>query len=635
MISRTHRSLLSALLLVVPVVLAAPAARGGHLTGPAATYTDDADFDEGTSINLVHSTAGQLQLRDAVVPFGFIWVAVSTKGTVVKIDTRSGAVVGEYLSSPTGMGRDPSRTTVDKNGNVWVANRAEFGYVPSPRGLLKTGSAGSVVHIGLEENGQCQDRNGNGVIDTSGGYGDVRAWTNAGSADTFGGVSTAQDECVIHYTRVNSTGTRHVSVAADNNVWVGGFGERNFDLVSWTTGAIIRAEPSANCGGYGGLIDKNGVIWSARPLLRWDTALPLTAGNYTCYSHDSYGLGIDTQGNVWESALCCNVIRKFAPSGALSGTFTHGASYAQGVVVDRNDHVWVAHSLLGGATVGHLDDTGKWLGNVAVGSGPTGVSVDAAGMVWATNYYSRSASRIDPALNGSIGFADLETRDLGGNPYNYSDMTGSVLIGPAATGRWTIVHDGGAPGARWTTVSWNADVPGDGSLTVTAATSDDSAVFPSAQQVTNGGQLSVPDGRYLMVNVSFRRAGSGASPILYDLTIGRFATILTANPAVALVRYPGGPTVFFPDLSARLTDAPGNPIAGRTVEFYATDVITGTRALVCSAATDAGGLAACGGVVEEVAAVRGLGYEAVFAGDVLYLPSSDEAPVIVVQGDLP
>ena len=92
--------------------------------------------------------------------------------------------------------RDPSRTTVDKNGSVWASNRA----------------GNSVVHIGLEENGQCEDRNGNGIIDTSRGRKDVKAWTNAGGADTNGGVSTAADECIIHYVRVRSSGTRHVSV---------------------------------------------------------------------------------------------------------------------------------------------------------------------------------------------------------------------------------------------------------------------------------------------------------------------------------------------------------------------------------------------------------------------------------------
>ncbi len=73
---------------------------------------------------------------------------------------------------PNGRGRNPSRTTVDKNGNVWTGNRDEA-----------SGNSGSVVHVGLEENGECEDRNDNGIIDTSSGLGDILTWINSGGAD--------------------------------------------------------------------------------------------------------------------------------------------------------------------------------------------------------------------------------------------------------------------------------------------------------------------------------------------------------------------------------------------------------------------------------------------------------------------
>jgi hypothetical protein len=140
---------------------------------------------------------------------------------------------------------------------------------------------GSVTHFGLAENGQCVDRDGNGVIDTSTGLGDIKDWTNAGGADTLGGVSTAADECILQYVRVNSNGTRHVAVDANNDVWVSGIGGRYFDLIDSATGLIVRQEGSVGYGGYGGLIDGNGVIWSTGSghLLRWDTALPLLGPN--------------------------------------------------------------------------------------------------------------------------------------------------------------------------------------------------------------------------------------------------------------------------------------------------------------------------------------------------------------------
>ena len=86
------------------------------------TYTLNADFDEGTLVNLNHTVVSdQLQLDSMATPFEFIWVAASGRGTIIKIDTVTGSILGEYWSAPDGRGRDPSRTTVDGNGNVWAS----------------------------------------------------------------------------------------------------------------------------------------------------------------------------------------------------------------------------------------------------------------------------------------------------------------------------------------------------------------------------------------------------------------------------------------------------------------------------------------------------------------------------------
>jgi hypothetical protein len=166
--------------------------------------------------------------------------------------------------------------------------------------------------------------------------------------------------------------------------------------------------------------------------------------------------------------------------------------------------------------VTHLTNAGGIVTVIPVGNHPTGVAVDAAGKVWVTNYNSHTAMRINPATNA----VDL-TVSLGSGayPYNYSDMTGSTLIAPPDTGTWTIVHDSGIDGAIWGKVTWNTLVPGDGSLTVTAASSTDGVTFGPAQAVTHGVDLTVADGRYLQVSVTFNRATTGESPILYDLTI--------------------------------------------------------------------------------------------------------------------
>jgi hypothetical protein len=406
------------------------------------------------------------------------------------------------------------------------------------------------------------DRNGNGIIDTSTGLGDVKVWTNTSGTR---GVGTADDECIVHYTQVNSQGTRHISVDANNDVWVGGLNLPNFDLIKGgrydvpSSGTIIRSETSVGFGGYGGLIDGNGVIWSANYLLRWDVLNPLSGPNgdpvgpsigppvsgenWSGQFGDSYGLCIDSQGNVWNTQLSGNLINKYAPDGTHLGAFAHGDNNAQGCVVDTNDEVWVAHTLFAGKnTVGHLLNDGTYIGNVTLdlisAAGATGVAVDSAGRIWATGYNSRKVYRIDPTLGPigadgvtPVGDVDFTSVNLGGLLYNYSDMTGSTLIAPPNTGTWTVIYDSLCDLHVWDTVkvSWNSDEPGDSLITVEVASSNDNVTYGAAVVATNGDPIpaAVADGRYLKVVVTFERStdtdddndGIYDSPILYDLTI--------------------------------------------------------------------------------------------------------------------
>ena len=506
-------------------LLAAKAA----IAGGSRTYTTSADFDEGVPINVVHSVPDQLQLDNTTHAFNFIWVAASNRGTVVKIDTTTGQILGEYWSAPQGRGRDPSRTTVDNDGNVWVGNRAEGS-------TLNGRPRGSVVHIGLQENGQCQDRNGNGLIETSNGLGNILPWPNTAGADNAGGVSTAQDECIIQYVRTNGVNIRQVSVDANNDVWVGGAASggspRYFDLLDSQGNSLrsINLTSSADTGNdgnvvyccYGGLVDPNGVLWSSgaggNRLVRIDPSFPNGDNNLIQsigLGRFSYGMGIDSQGNIWVSNWSVNTIQKISPSGAILGLFsTGGSSNDRGVAVTADDNVWVANS--GGSNVSRLNNSGQVLAVIGVGREPTGVAVDAAGKVWATNRSSNSVSRIDPATNT----VDL-TVSLGSGalPYNYSDMTGSTLTGAPDEGTWTVVYDSEIAGAEWGSLRWTADIAGDGSLLVNAASSEDGLVFGPEETATHDADLSVANGRYLRIRVKFNRATSGESPILYDLTV--------------------------------------------------------------------------------------------------------------------
>lgn len=531
-------ALTTSLMSVATVASATPPGNPGE-------YTLNADFNQGTLVNVNYDTPDQLQLDNESTPFNFIWVAASSRGTIVKIDTLTGNVLGEYRSSPDGMARNPSRTTVDSNGAVWTTNRDEAG-----------GGAGSVVKIGLLENGGCTDRNGNGVIDTSTGLGDIKAWDNVGGVDSVGGVATAVDECVQLYVRLpGATNARHVSVDPDNNVWVGGYTSKHFLLLNNATGATLK-DFWANCGGYGGLVDAHGVVWSAgldsRQLLRYDAA----SGTQTCIADGgSYGLGIDSAGKVWNARWTDNTVSVYDPAGTPVGTYPTGGFNSRGVAVTDDDDVWIANS--GSGTVTRLSNAGAVLATIAVGVDPTGVAVDGAGKVWVTNLSSNNAVRIDPDTNAIDKTVDLGD---GAGPYNYSDMTGSTLISPPSNGTWTVVHDSAVPDATWGFVTWTADTPGDSAIRVFAASSTDGVTFGVEEEVTNGADLGVANGQYLRVRVTFTRASSGETPILYDLSIlaNRPPACTLATPSVESI-WPANHK-FVPVQVLNVTDPDGDAV---------------------------------------------------------------------------
>jgi streptogramin lyase len=539
---------------------------------PDRTYTLNADFDEGMLINVNHDILDQLQLNEVAVPNPFIWVAASQRGTIVRIHTKTGEILGEYLSAPDGRGRNPSRTTVDLAGNVWTGNRNEAG-------LINGVKHGSAVKIGLVIGGTrvdadgtptpgggflkgpfpyhtCDDRNGDGLIKTSRGLGDIRAWPDI--TDGLGGITgiveDADDECILVYQRLaDAEGMRHLSVDANNDVWVGGYpgSQRMFYKLHGDTGAILDSFNARDfgCGGYGGLIDGDGVLWSAsihqNKLLRY----VIQAGTGSCINVSySYGLGIDTNGFVWNSMWTNNSIVKVSPGGVVEQWFpkpTGGASDDRGVAVTPIDNdVWVASS--GGSDVSRLDNGGNFRKVISVGSTPTGVAVDGNGQVWVTNLGSDNVMRINPGggidglgavdltvdLNCGAVFCALDPTNLccttRAGPYNYSDMTGIVALAAAANGTWTVVRDGGKDGIEWGTVTWNTEgcaapyEPPGTNLTVEVRASDTQAGLPSEAfvEVENGVKFAGIFGGFIEVRVTFSGVSDPfATPVLCDLTV--------------------------------------------------------------------------------------------------------------------
>jgi len=552
--------------------------------GASFSFTSQTDWNTGT-YGSTHTgppppgADGEVRLDQAILSrFSHIWVALSGRDGVARINTNINpttigngdsfltvaeaggvAVLGEYLSRPNGMSGNPSRTTVDANGDVWVGNRNE-----------SSGGLGSITKISANPVGTTSTGLWNGSTF------DRLAWANGGGVDNSGGVSTATDSALLQFVRTTGANVRHMSIDANNNVWAGGgpldTNDQVFQLYNGATGAAIASSPGNTTtfgelggpaggnviygrGGYGGLVDGKGIIWSTglngNSTVRFD---PVT-GIATPVNSDGrymYGMGIDSGGNVWISNWENNSIQKFDSNGNFLGTFGQNTCFGcRGVAVTPDDDIWVAGSHSN--TVTRYNNDGSVQATIAVGAHPTGVAVDNNGKVWVTNYNGNSVMRIDPTTNAVELTIDLGP---GANPYNYSDMTGTVLSGatnPSGTWRKTLF---GGINPDWDTLLWNTEAEGDiplgTTLLIEVRGADSEAGLASASFVAlpSGASLSIFDGMdWLEIRATFTRPGGVTNtPVLSDLRVdferggegvpepGTLALIAAALASMAAVR---------------------------------------------------------------------------------------------------
>lgn len=520
------------------VLLALPAA------SQSRTWTTNADFDEGLLVDVNHDPPNRDQLQlDEGGSYSLLSVACGGLDTVVRLRTDDGTVVGEYRTAPAGLEGDPSRATTDLVGNVWVGNRLEdgsggqvFGSVaqvgvvvggtrtdatgqPDPRGqyLAPPFLYSTVV-----------DRDGDGLIRTSRGLGDVLAWPDLG--DGLGGnpalVQDSEDEMIRVFQRTQAPRIRHLSVdPLTNDLWAGGYPTfpTSFDRLDGTNGALLSNLPAVppGCGGYAGIVSSAGVLWSSSELegSLFRKALGSSAAA-TCIGVQSAPRGVAEalDGAIWVAGG--SQVVRVTPDGQSTTTFSpQGAQELHGIAVDpAQGDLWVASS--GSNEVLRLDGAGAVQARVPVGTAPRGVAFDGAGKLWVANQGSDDVMRIDPVA----GAVDLVVALRPGSaPYNPSDMTGGLTFDePVDEGTWTVVRDGGAPGVNWTAVRWSDALPGNARIEVEvrAAASQAGLAAQAFAPVANGGAPGL-SGRFLEVRARFLRSTSGAqeSPVLFDLTV--------------------------------------------------------------------------------------------------------------------
>ncbi|MEN6574495.1 hypothetical protein [Methanobacterium aggregans] len=512
-------------------------------------YTFDEDFDEGTMVGLEHnSTNNQIQLSNgsqSALPY--IWVPNSNQGTVSKINTITGMEIARYRTGPQSS-TNPSRTTVDLEGNCWLGNR----------------QTGTAVKIGLLENSCYTDRNQNGVADT------CRDLDGNGIITADEILPWGQDECVLYevilipghegtydpgnYTGPyvndnNNPGPRGIAVDSKNNVWLGTYGSKKYYHVDGKTGQIMNTVDLSSVGHtpYGAVIDQNGILWSSgaggQNLLRLDTSN--NSITTIRLKHFVYGLGLDRNNHLfvagWDSSC-------FSRINILTGKveWTKPCPYqSRGVAVTDDGDVWIANSAAG--TVTRYSNNGDFKATVIVGATPTGVSVDNQGKVWVVDYGDEYVHRINPSNNQKdsvgniINGVELSKKIIGGTHYGYSDMTGTISNTITTNkGTWTVVHDSGLQNSQWGLVSWTCFEPAGTRVTVRTRSSNDRTNWSNWETVQNGFHLnSTPKGRYLEIETELIRLTGYESPILYDLMVRTIrsdvkmeTTLNNSNPSV-------------------------------------------------------------------------------------------------------
>ncbi len=486
-------------------------------TPQGRTYTIDADFDADGNATLVgveyQTVHDQLQLSKQAVTLPFIWVPNSNDGTVSKVDTRTGRELGRYITCPAGG--SPSRTTVDQQGNCWIINR----------------TASTATKIGLYENGQYEDRNGNGIIETS------QDLNGDGVISASEMLPWGKDECVLYEVVFiagqegtfvpgtykgpwNETAyTRSIAVDARANVWVGTYNTKKYYYVSGVSGQILRTVDvsSKNHTPYGAVIDANGILWSAG--IGNNHVLWLNPANDSfdtiSIGHTVYGLALDQNNHLFISGWQSVKLSRFNVLTRTLDWTRDGISESRGMAVTDDGDVWVANSAPG--TVARWSNDGLLKKQIPVGNTPTGVSVDADGKVWVVNYGDEYIKRIDPATDT----IDISKQIPNGYHYGYSDMTG--IISRTATtkfGRWTVIHNAKVTDTPWGLVSWTSSEPAGTSIKVRVRSSNDQVIWSPWENAMKGQSLaSTPAGKYLQVEATFQVTLGEASPILYDLTV--------------------------------------------------------------------------------------------------------------------
>jgi len=569
--------------------------------GPFPMPADDPDHVQADGVGL--DPNGDIILDESNVDFNFMWIANTNdlgRGTVSKIDTMTATEEARYFSVTcfgnasylNGQCQDvvgvdlnqgaltPSRTAVDYNFDVWVANRNfPAGVVPSV-----TKIANSLYDcVDRNSNGQIDtssDQNGDGAIDTdcdaNGQPDDINTVCSNGLPPEFLGMD---DECVLFTTAFAGAGEIGRSVCLDagdpvyggkGNAWVGTnsrAGNNRFYQIDGTTGVIsATVDLPAGHNPYGCAVDSTGILWSASQagpslpapigrLVFFDVYNPSSVGPLLLAPDSDtqfYGIAVDSDDSIWMGGWGSSDTFRYRPNRASFGTLHNGTwtrirtsqligNNTAGIAADLRGYIWVASNNAGHVLrIPQSIADGDWPGSTAtlydfgmggVGGAMRGIGVDFSGHIWGISHDASLARRMDvDAAGDPLGtYANVST---GLNPYTYSDFTGYGLRNfTRPRGTYTYLLEG-CPEPQFTTwvrVEWSATTPTDTNIFLRARTGEDLIsmgawsgpwdVSPAILADPPLGPLDPNPARYIQVEFELVSDVEDLTPILHDFSI--------------------------------------------------------------------------------------------------------------------
>lgn len=538
------------------------------LDGGAGGYGDGVKLDPN----------GYVVLNQGSAEFYFMWIANDANGWVSKYDTRTGKEVGRYWSvipkdcansvaQPCAGGVvhnmtsadvwHPSRTALDLNGDVFVANR----------GIGKQGSVTKIANAPYS----CIDRNNNGTIETSrdiNGDGQISMTPSDGEMifPSNPADPNTYDECVLFTKPIGATvapdvAARALAVSAGaegsaGDVWVGLYFEQRVYKMSSANGELMPVSPGGpnflqlNFGPYGAIVDRLQRLWVVEPgvahlaLIDTGTGTILSQSiNGSSTGCGAYGLGIDARNRVWlpgwsQGAIACRYDHttgtwtKFDFSAARSQT-NSAFGMGRGIAIDTGGRVYM--SGYGGSTAQLIRfdaETGAIIPFAASQfidmsdantGGSIGVGLDADGHPWVNNY-SGNVTKVDQ-MTGAI----TRTAQQPGGLYTYSDFTGYQLRNfTAPRGTYRRDFEACANDNQWRELTWDAVVPANSTLQVFVKAANTVAELNATTLVRYGPfttspvdliAAGVPQSRFLRVEFVLRSVDGQTSPVLRGFNV--------------------------------------------------------------------------------------------------------------------